>query len=391
MHARACPERQQSSQHAQAKRRAAARAGTPVGGIAAQSIGEPGTQMTLKTFHFAGVASMNITQGVPRIKEIINASKAISTPVMDVRAPPASLLTLYLNPRPRPPVPAPRACSLWNRAGGAHEPAALRVRRSARCRCSWSPMARRRTRAWWPRAWSARCWGRSPSASRSSPSRSSARWARLCRRAPPAWARALRPQGAPALMGAFLHCSPARTARMLRLPLLSCDADNALLKGVAALGLVWRQRLRQPVRSRLPWSARACLTRAAHGAARQVRLDRRALRLLRMEDAVTLASVAQALLADAAVRRIKVRAGDITCALLALHPSPASAGARSRGSAFAHASRRRRGRVRCGQCGLPSAVLLLSSTGRRCAKRAGSARPFRPTRGTEGAGRDTSR
>lgn len=40
--------------------------GTPVGAIAAQSIGEPGTQMTLKTFHFAGVASMNITQGVPR-------------------------------------------------------------------------------------------------------------------------------------------------------------------------------------------------------------------------------------------------------------------------------------------------------------------------------------
>ena len=61
------------------------RAGSPVGGVAAQSIGEPGTQMTLKTFHFAGVASMNITQGVPRIKEIINASKAISTPVMDVR------------------------------------------------------------------------------------------------------------------------------------------------------------------------------------------------------------------------------------------------------------------------------------------------------------------
>lgn len=40
--------------------------GTSVGALAAQSIGEPGTQMTLKTFHFAGVASMNITQGVPR-------------------------------------------------------------------------------------------------------------------------------------------------------------------------------------------------------------------------------------------------------------------------------------------------------------------------------------
>ena len=38
--------------------------------------------MTLKTFHFAGVASMNITLGVPRIKEIINASKKISTPIV---------------------------------------------------------------------------------------------------------------------------------------------------------------------------------------------------------------------------------------------------------------------------------------------------------------------
>lgn len=38
--------------------------------------------MTLKTFHFAGVASMNITLGVPRIKEIINASKSISTPII---------------------------------------------------------------------------------------------------------------------------------------------------------------------------------------------------------------------------------------------------------------------------------------------------------------------
>jgi DNA-directed RNA polymerase III subunit RPC1 len=38
--------------------------------------------MTLKTFHFAGVASMNITLGVPRIKEIINATKEISTPII---------------------------------------------------------------------------------------------------------------------------------------------------------------------------------------------------------------------------------------------------------------------------------------------------------------------
>ena len=56
--------------------------GTAVGAVGAQSIGEPGTQMTLKTFHFAGIASMNITLGVPRIKEIINASKNISTPVI---------------------------------------------------------------------------------------------------------------------------------------------------------------------------------------------------------------------------------------------------------------------------------------------------------------------
>ncbi|ORZ40828.1 hypothetical protein BCR44DRAFT_1423867 [Catenaria anguillulae PL171] len=56
--------------------------GTAVGAIGAQSIGEPGTQMTLKTFHFAGVASMNVTLGVPRIKEIINAAKVINTPIV---------------------------------------------------------------------------------------------------------------------------------------------------------------------------------------------------------------------------------------------------------------------------------------------------------------------
>ncbi len=38
--------------------------------------------MTLKTFHFAGVAAMNVTLGVPRIKEIINAAKIISTPII---------------------------------------------------------------------------------------------------------------------------------------------------------------------------------------------------------------------------------------------------------------------------------------------------------------------
>ncbi|XP_045532098.1 DNA-directed RNA polymerase III subunit RPC1-like [Pieris brassicae] len=57
--------------------------GTAVGAIAGQSIGEPGTQMTLKTFHFAGVASMNITLGVPRLKEIINAVNNINTPIIN--------------------------------------------------------------------------------------------------------------------------------------------------------------------------------------------------------------------------------------------------------------------------------------------------------------------
>lgn len=59
--------------------------GSAVGAVGAQSIGEPGTQMTLKTFHFAGVASMNVTLGVPRIKEIINAAKVINTPIIAAR------------------------------------------------------------------------------------------------------------------------------------------------------------------------------------------------------------------------------------------------------------------------------------------------------------------
>jgi len=41
--------------------------------------------MTLKTFHFAGVASMNITLGVPRIKEIVEATKDISTPIIEAQ------------------------------------------------------------------------------------------------------------------------------------------------------------------------------------------------------------------------------------------------------------------------------------------------------------------
>ena len=41
--------------------------GEAIGALTAQSIGEPATQMTLKTFHFAGISSMSITQGVPRV------------------------------------------------------------------------------------------------------------------------------------------------------------------------------------------------------------------------------------------------------------------------------------------------------------------------------------
>ena len=58
--------------------------GEAVGLIAAESVGEPGTQMTLNTFHFAGVAEMNITMGLPRIVEILDARKKISTPMMEI-------------------------------------------------------------------------------------------------------------------------------------------------------------------------------------------------------------------------------------------------------------------------------------------------------------------
>ncbi|KAJ1505379.1 DNA-directed RNA polymerase II subunit rpb1 [Coelomomyces lativittatus] len=54
--------------------------GEMVGIIAAQSIGEPATQMTLNTFHYAGFGSKNVTLGVPRLKEIINVSTNIKTP-----------------------------------------------------------------------------------------------------------------------------------------------------------------------------------------------------------------------------------------------------------------------------------------------------------------------
>jgi DNA-directed RNA polymerase subunit A" len=59
-------------------------AGESVGLIAAESIGEQGTQMTLNTFHYAGVAEMNVTVGLPRLIEILDGRKTISTPMMEI-------------------------------------------------------------------------------------------------------------------------------------------------------------------------------------------------------------------------------------------------------------------------------------------------------------------
>ena len=55
-----------------------------VGALAAQSLGEPATQMTLNTFHYAGVSAKNVTLGVPRLKEIINVSKRPKTPSLTI-------------------------------------------------------------------------------------------------------------------------------------------------------------------------------------------------------------------------------------------------------------------------------------------------------------------
>nr|CAG8499060.1 13409_t:CDS:2 [Entrophospora candida] len=65
-------------------RKALVASGEMVGTIAAQSIGEPATQMTLNTFHYAGVSSKNVTLGVPRLKEIINVAKNIKTPSVHI-------------------------------------------------------------------------------------------------------------------------------------------------------------------------------------------------------------------------------------------------------------------------------------------------------------------
>ncbi|KAF2312460.1 hypothetical protein GH714_034752 [Hevea brasiliensis] len=58
--------------------------GEMIGCVAAQSIGEPATQMTLNTFHYAGVSAKNVTLGVPRLREIINVAKKIKTPSLSV-------------------------------------------------------------------------------------------------------------------------------------------------------------------------------------------------------------------------------------------------------------------------------------------------------------------
>jgi DNA-directed RNA polymerase subunit A" len=52
--------------------------------VGAQSIGEPGTQMTMRTFHFAGVAEINVTLGLPRLIEIVDARRTPSTPTMTI-------------------------------------------------------------------------------------------------------------------------------------------------------------------------------------------------------------------------------------------------------------------------------------------------------------------
>ena len=59
-------------------------AGESVGLVSAESIGEPGTQMTLNTFHFAGVAEMNVTTGLPRLIEVLDTRKVIKTPTMEI-------------------------------------------------------------------------------------------------------------------------------------------------------------------------------------------------------------------------------------------------------------------------------------------------------------------
>ncbi len=68
----------------EAYERAHVEAGEAVGTVAAQSVGEPGTQMTMRTFHYAGVTELNVTLGLPRLIEIVDAREKIKTPTMDI-------------------------------------------------------------------------------------------------------------------------------------------------------------------------------------------------------------------------------------------------------------------------------------------------------------------
>ncbi len=65
-------------------KRALVEPGEAVGIVAAQSMGEPGTQMTLRTFHYAGVREQNVTLGLPRLIEIVDARRTPSTPIMAI-------------------------------------------------------------------------------------------------------------------------------------------------------------------------------------------------------------------------------------------------------------------------------------------------------------------
>ncbi len=58
--------------------------GEAVGIVAAQSIGEPGTQMTMRTFHYAGVAELAVPQGLPRFIEIVDLRREPKMPIMEI-------------------------------------------------------------------------------------------------------------------------------------------------------------------------------------------------------------------------------------------------------------------------------------------------------------------
>lgn len=59
--------------------------GTPVGIMAAQSIGEPGTQLTMRTFHLGGIVGLDITQGLPRVEELFESrTPKVLAPIAEI-------------------------------------------------------------------------------------------------------------------------------------------------------------------------------------------------------------------------------------------------------------------------------------------------------------------